>query len=192
MNRASFTKASVVLLAGVIAMSGCSSSDGETSDSDANTTEAASSDSGSSLGSETEADESSGGEYSADDGGSGSLTVDGIENAGFLGECEISRENGAEDVGDVSTEGIEVILAIDNVESSPTEEMNFIVTGTPETFRAVGVGDGAGTVDSIAYVGDQSALGDDTEIGLVAFSGTTDDGTSVVAEVVCVTQNAYS
>ncbi len=131
------TKVSLALLTAVLAVSGCSSSDDETADSDPTTT-AASDEGASSSGSESEPDESTSGGYTADDEGSGSLTVDGVENEGFLGECEIARANGAEDVGD------------------------------------------------------QSALGDDTEIGLVAFSGTTDDGTSVVAEVVCVTQNAFS
>ena len=190
MIRTSLTKVTVVLIAGVIAMAGCSSSDDETSADDPTTTEAASTDIESSSDPEADPDESNGDGYAASDEGSGSVTVDGVENGGFLGECEISRGNGKEDVGDLSTEGIEIILAIDNVESNPTEEMNFVVTGSTNTFRAVGVGNGS--LESIEYVGAPSGLGDTTEIGLVAFSGTTDDGVDVSAEVVCVIQNAFA
>lgn len=190
MNRTLLTHASAVLFAGVIALSGCSSSDDGASSSDPTTTDAVSGDGDSSASSVPDSDAPSGDGYSADDEGSGSVTVDGVKNDGFLGECEISREYGKEDVGELSTEGIEIILAIDNVESNPPEEMNYVVTGTTATFRAAGIGDGM--LESIAYVGDKNALGDTTEIGLVAFSGNTDEGTAVTAEVVCVIQNSYS
>ncbi len=166
-----------------VPLAACSSSDDDSSSSDdPTTTEASSSDPA------PDSNDSNG--YSAEDSGSGTLTVDGTPIEGFEGECEISRDNGKEDVGDLSLEGIEIILAIDNVESSPAEEMNYIVVGSTYTFRSGGNGDGE--LSSIGYVGGRNSLSDTRDIGLVNFTGTTAEGVEVSAEVVCITQNMFS
>ncbi len=123
----------------------------------------------------------------AGESGSGTVSVDGVEHSDFVGECLISRgldpvTYEALEVGDLSTEGLNVVVGIDNVASGPEVEANYVMVGAT-TFRMAGIG-GPGTIDSIDYVGPPPSTSA-TELVLVAFSGTTDDGLSVVAEVVC-------
>ncbi len=113
--------------------------------------------------------------------GTGTLTIDGVENPGFAGECEISRANGAEPVGDVSTGELDTLVIMDNVASGPAQEMNFSITsGTILSIRETDAAPTNGTVDSVAYVDEPSG-----NAAVVAFTGTTEDGRAVVAEVGC-------
>ncbi len=112
--------------------------------------------------------------------GSGTVTIDGVENTGFEGECEISRANGAEPVGDVSAGELDLVVAVDNVASGPAQEMNFVLTGSSGIFSVSTPDRSSGTIDGIAYVGEPSE-----SAAVVEFSGTTDDGRAVVAQLGC-------
>ena len=119
--------------------------------------------------------------------GSGVVSVDGVEYPGFAGSCSVHRGLDPETykpvpVGDLAEPGLLVVVGIDNVASSPAVEANFIMVGATD-FRMAGL-DGSGSIDSIAYVGPEPS-GISTELATVAFSGTTDEGAAVVAEVVC-------
>ena len=130
---------------------------------------------------------------SADDGestsaevGTGVLRIDGTEYDGFVGDCEISREAGAEDVGDLSNSGLEVIVAIDNVESQPAEELNFVMIDET-SFRVLNA---PGTIESISETGARTTSGS-SDVVTAVFAGPLDDGRAVEAEVVCSLQNAF-
>lgn len=113
--------------------------------------------------------------------GTGTLTIDGVENPGFEGECEVSRANGAEPVGDVSTGELDTVVVLDNVASNPAQEMNFsIFFGTTFSILETDPPPTNATLDSVAYVGESSG-----DTAVIKFSGTTDDGRPVVAEVGC-------
>ena len=173
------------LAAVLFGLSGCGSSSSD--DSAADGTDATEVGSGASTEDAGDASdtESNGDDTGASgDVGSGVVTVDGVEYADFAGSCSISR--GLDpvtyepiEVGDLSEPGLNVVLGIDNVASSPEVEANFIIVSLPN-FRMAGIG-GAGTIDSVAYVGS----GTPGDVAEVAFTGTTDTGESVVAEVVC-------
>lgn len=132
-------------------------------------------------------------EVSADDGesasvevGTGVLRIDGTEYDGFVGDCDISRDFGGEDVGDLSEPGLEVIVAIDNVESQPAEELNFVMINE-ESFK---VFNAPGTIESISESGTRTTSGS-SDVVTVVFAGPLDDGRAVEAEVVCSLQNAF-
>ncbi len=176
MHRYRRSTAAAVLTTLAMALSACGSSESDADDaavSDTSSTSSESDDQGSSE--------------AALVAGTGTLTVDGVEYPGFAGDCSISRGLDPETyepipVGDLSTPGLNVVVGVDNVASAPDVEANFIVT-SGMTFRMEGLG-GPGTIDSIAYV-DPATSSDSVDIARVAFSGTTDEGTSVVADIVC-------
>ncbi len=123
----------------------------------------------------------------AEDNGSGLVRVDGIEYPDFLGECVVHRGLDPETylpvpVGDLSEPELSVVVGIDNVASAPAVEANFIML-IETNFRMAGL-DIAGTIDSIAYIDPPATFGS-VDLALVSFTGTTDDGIPVVAEVVC-------
>ncbi len=125
--------------------------------------------------------------YTTEDSGTGLVRVDGVEYPGFAGDCFVHRGLDPESyapvpVGDLATPGLTVVVGIDNVASAPAVDANFIMT-SETAFSMVGIG-GPGTIDSISYVGPQTPFGA-VDLALVAFSGTTDDGAQIVAEVVC-------
>jgi hypothetical protein len=127
------------------------------------------------------------GGLSDSDNGTGTVTLDGVVYPDFVGECLISRGLDPETyepvpVGDLSDPGLILVVAVDNVASNPEVEANFVTT-TEKTFRMTGIG-GPGEMDSIAYVGPRTTVGS-LDLAQVAFSGTTEDGVPVVAEVVC-------
>jgi hypothetical protein len=180
-------KVALLALAFALTIAACGSSDdSEASDpaeSSTDSGETASSDTGDATTGESEPDDA------GDEGeagaavavGSGTLTIDGVENPGFEGECEISRANGAEPVGDVSTGELDTNVGMDNVASNPAQEMNFSITfGTLFSIRETDAAPTNGTVDSIAYVGEPSG-----DAAVIAFTGTTEDGRAIVAEVGC-------
>ncbi len=126
------------------------------------------------------------GTYTAEDSGSGLVRLDGVEYPNFVGDCFVHRGLGDDllpvEVGDLATPGLTVVVGVDNVASEPDQEANFVMLNG-ESFRMAGLG-GNGTIDSIEYVGPRASFGS-VELALVAFSGTTDDGLPVVAELVC-------
>ncbi len=120
--------------------------------------------------------------------GTGVVRVDGVEYPDFVGDCSISRGLDPETyepvpVGDLSEPGLIVVVGIDNVASAPAVEANFIMTSGQGAFRMSGIG-GPGEIDTIAYIDPPATVGS-YELARVAFSGTTDDGVPVVAEVIC-------
>ena len=111
----------------------------------------------------------------------------GVENGGFVGDCEIARNSGGDDVGDLSSsDGLSVIVAVDNVESQPTEELNFVMLND-ENFRVVNV---PGTVESITESGSRTSSGSRDYVTIV-FAGTLEDGRAVEAELLCELQNKF-
>ena len=179
-------KAALLALAFALTIAACGSSDdSEASDPAESSTDAetTSGDTGDATTGEPEPEDAGdeGDAGAAVAVGSGTLTIDGVENPGFEGECEISRANGAEPVGDVSAGELDTLVVMDNVASGPAQEMNFSITsGTILSIRETDAAPTNGTVDSVAYVSEPSG-----NAAVVAFSGTTEDGRAVVAEVGC-------
>ena len=137
----------------------------------------------------------SGDEYTAEDIGTGTLTVNGVLEEGFVGGCEVSRDLGREDVGDISsnTAELEFVVGVDNFEAAGAAARNFNVAFDDlfnTTTEAVGLRVN-GTITSYAWGSELTPYGDSQEIGVVVFTGTTDDGDSVVAELVCEIQNTF-
>jgi hypothetical protein len=166
-----------------------SSTDAETTSGDTGDTTAGGSepedavDEGDATGGESGTDDSGDGNGAGTDVaiGSGTVTIDGVANSGFAGECEIARANGAEPVGDVSSGELDLVVAVDNAASGPTQEMNFVATGSSGVFSVYAPPDrSSGTIDSIAYVDEPS-----DSAAVVEFSGTTEDGRAVVAQLGC-------
>ena len=90
------------------------------------------------------------------------------------------RANGAEPVGDVSTGELDTVVVMDNVASNPAQGMNFSIFSGLFSIRETAAAPTSGTVDAIAYVGEPSG-----SAAVIVFSGTTEDGRPVVAEVGC-------
>ncbi len=134
--------------------------------------------------------DSGGGDAGATDTiGNGVLRIDGVESTGFSGDCEISRGFGGEDVGDVSVEGLSVIVAIDNVdESNPDIEndLNFVMINERQ-FRVINEG---GDIESITEIGSRSSDGSRDYV-TIRFAGTLNDGRAVEADVYCELQNQF-
>ena len=177
----------VVLASVALVVSACGSSDSEADNADA---PAATSSTSEPSPAATDDESAPDTEVAAPSGevGTGVVTVDGVEYSDFVGSCSVSRGLDPDSylpvpVGDLSEPGLNVVVGIDNVASGPPVEANFVMVGS-ESFRMRGVG-GDGTIDSIEYVGDPPPASESTEVAEVAFSGTTDDGVPVVAEVVC-------
>ncbi|WP_430869168.1 hypothetical protein [Demequina aurantiaca] len=137
------------------------------------------------------------GAYTSDDVGNGTLHVDGVEFPDFTGDCEISRQNGKEDVGDLNEGDIVTIIAIDNVKAHEDSSMNYVALNE-ESFRfsdpmgAAGVGGptARGEITSLTELGPRTADGS-RDIVEVRFAGALEDGTTVDADVVCELQNAF-
>lgn len=136
------------------------------------------------------------GGYTSDDVGNGTLRVNGVEFPDFTGDCEISRENGKQDVGDLNVGDIVAIIGIDNVTAHEDMAMNYTALNEERfTFRdsvgAAGVGDSAkGDITTLTELGPRTADGS-RDIVEVRFAGVLDDGTTVDADVVCELQNTF-
>lgn len=87
---------------------------------------------------------------------------------------------------DLSEPGLEVIVAIDNVESQPTEELNFVMIHdeSSKVFNA------PGTIEGISESGTRTTSGS-SDVVTVVFTGPLDDGRAAEAEVACSLQNAF-
>ncbi|GAA3622904.1 hypothetical protein GCM10022200_01360 [Microbacterium awajiense] len=137
------------------------------------------------------------GAYTSDDVGNATLFVDGVEFPDFTGDCEISRQNGKEDVGDLNEGDIVLVVGIDNIAAHEDSAMNYVALNEETfTFRdlagAAGVGGSSadGIIDTLTELGPRSADGS-RDIVLVRLAGFLDDGTAVDADVVCELQNAF-
>lgn len=169
------SRTAVAVLATASLIGACSSSDGDADDAAVEE----STDDGETA--------DGGGGAAPDDVGSGVVRIDGVENGGFVGDCEMTRNFGADDVGDLSSsEGLSVIVAVDNVESQPAEELNFVMIND-ENFRVVNV---PGTVESITESGARTSSGSRDYVTIV-FAGTLEDGRAVEAELLCELQNKF-
>gem|GEM_PF-1015079 len=149
-----------------------------------------------STGDEGTSDAPAAGGFTSDDVGNATLRIDGVEFPDFAGDCEISRGNGKEDVGDLNTGDIVTIIAIDNVTAHEDQSMNYIALNE-ESFRfrdltgAAGVGNNAaGDITTLKELGPRTADGS-RDIVEVRFAGTFEDGTAIEADVVCELQNAF-
>ncbi len=167
----------------------CSSSDDD-ADDDAPTDDAvaeAGADSEDGAGEDAGGDDGSG--PSTDAAGSGILRIDGVTFDGMEGDCDISRDFGGSDVGDLATRGLEVIVAVDNVdaEDPPSEDDQNFVMINEESFRVLNQ---PGTIDSITESGARTADGS-RDLVRVVFAGTLDDGRAVEAELDCILQNEF-
>jgi hypothetical protein len=76
------------------------------------------------TGDEGTPDEPAAAGYTSNDVGKATLAVSGVEFPDFVGDCEISRGNGKEDVGDLNEGDIVTIIGIDNVKAHEDSAMN--------------------------------------------------------------------
>lgn len=177
MQQPSPVRSAILALAFGLAFASCGSSD----DSESSDPAEASTDTGEATAEQPEDAGDDGDAGAAIAVGSGTLTIDGVENPGFEGECEVSRANGAEPVGDVSTGELDTLVIMDNVASGPAQEMNFSITsGTILSIRETAALPTNGTVERVAFVGERSG-----NTAVIMFSGTTEDGRAVVVEAGC-------
>lgn len=135
--------------------------------------------------------------HSSDDVGNASLTVNGVEFLDFVGDCEITRETGKKDVGDLNEGDITTIIAIDNVAAHEESSMSYVAISEESfTFRdpvgAAGVGGprAKGEITTMTELGPRTADGS-RDIVEVRFAGVLEDGTTVDADIVCELQNAF-
>ncbi len=141
--------------------------------------------------------DSDAGGFTSDDVGNATLRVDGVEFPDFTGDCEISRENGKFDVGDLNDGDIVTIIGIDNVKAHEDEAMNYVALNEESfTFRdltgAAGVSgpSAKGVITSLPELGPRTPDGS-RDIVEVRFAGMLDAGTTLDANVVCELQNAF-
>lgn len=177
------------------ALAGCSSSADQTPTSVASTDDAAAS--APSADDADPAQEPESGTYGPDDVGTATLYVNGVEFPDFEGDCEISRQNGKEDVGDLNDGDIVTIIGIDNVKAHEDSAINYVALNEERfTLRdplgAAGVGgpSAKGEITTLTELGPRTAEGS-RDIVEVRFAGLLDDGTTVDADVVCELQNAF-
>ncbi len=132
--------------------------------------------------------------FSAGDPGNGTLWVDGVQADNFRGSCDISRRNGAEDLGELSNpEGLKMLAGIDNVDASSGDDMSFKVTSDSVLkFRRGLTPEQRGTITRVALESEPTPKGESTMLALVSFTGATLSGTSVKAHIVCELQNKYT
>jgi hypothetical protein len=124
--------------------------------------------------------------------GHGSVWYDGVQHDDFLGDCQLSRLNGREEMGDLANlEGVRISVGIDNVASSPAMEMNFVVYSSLDFTMVRGAERMRGTISQLAYESELSPKGTSQAIAKVAFTGATGDGVPVVARVWCEIQNKF-
>ena len=128
----------------------------------------------------------------AADIGRGSVWYDGVQTDDFRGDCELSRLNGREEMGDLANlEGVRLSVGIDNVKSSPAMEMNFVAYSNLEFTMVRGAERLRGTISGLAYESALSPKGTSQAIAKVAFTGETSDEVPVVARVWCEIQNKF-
>ncbi len=161
---------------------------------DSNTLEADPTDEGLSDDGTDEAPDAGG--PSPDDVGNATLYVNGAEFTDFTGDCEISREHGKKDVGNLNEGDISAIIAIDNVKAHEDIAMNYVAINE-ESFRFRDLVGAAG-VDTpakgeIVTMTEQGPRGTDgsRDIVEVRFAGVLEDGSEVNADVICELQNAF-
>lgn len=148
------------------------------------------------TGDEGTPEESAAGDLSTDDVGNATLRIDGVEFPDFTGDCDISRQSGKEDVGDLTMPGLFMIIALDNVKAHEEMSMNLIsVADTGFRFgdlvEAAGVGSPAkGELAPQSELGPRTADGS-RDIVEVRFAGAFEDGTPIEADIVCELQNAF-
>ncbi|MEV8254248.1 hypothetical protein AB0O95_09815 [Rhodoglobus sp. NPDC076762] len=142
---------------------------------------------------ETPAEPAAGG-LSSDDVGNATLRINGVEFPDFTGDCDISRQAGSEDVGDLTMPGLFMILALDNVKAHEEMSMN-LVSVADGGFRfgdltgAAGVGSPAkGQLTPQSELGARTVDGS-RDIVEVRWAGEFEDGTPIEADVVCELQN---
>lgn len=137
------------------------------------------------------------GAHTSDDVGTATVFVDGVEFPDFTGDCEISRQNGKEDVGDLNEGDIVLVVGIDNVAAHEDSAMNYIAINEESfTFRdhagVTGVAgpSAKGTIETLTELGPRAADGS-RDIVQVRLGGVLEDGTTLDADVVCELQNAF-
>ncbi len=138
-------------------------------------------------------------EYTKDDIGTGWVTYDGVRDGGYRGDCDIDRQNGSEDVGDLATPGLTVLVGVSNESAeAPSRLGNYKIIIDPTAFNTTdedGAANGEqptrGSISSIAYGSEFSPKSQSSVIALVIFTGETEDGVPVVAELVCGIQNKF-
>ena len=125
--------------------------------------------------------------------GTGSVSYDGVQYDDFRGNCELSRNSGREDMGDVAdTVGLRPSVAIDNVASTPAVEMNFVIISSALRFTMVrGAERVSGTVSQLGYDGPLTPKGTSQAVAPVVFTGQTTEGVPVVARIICEIQNRF-
>ena len=151
-----------------------------------------------SSGDEQTTDEPDGVGYTPEDVGNGTLTVNGVTFPDFVGDCEINRNNGREDVGDLNEGDINTIIGIDNVEAHLESSMSYVAISEesftfrdPQSAAGVGLGRHKGVINTMTELSPRTASGS-RDIVEVRFAGVLEDGTTVDADVVCELQNTFS
>ena len=134
-----------------------------------------------------EATDSGGAGYTAEDVGTGTVEVDGVTYDGIAGDCEVYNNYGADLVGSMDDEGIDISIGVDNVSSglsSTDVEMSFVAISR-DSFRLRGIDiDGSGAIESATLVEPRTDL-ENVQYAELILTGTTDDGRGVVASLVC-------
>ncbi len=130
--------------------------------------------------------------YVAADKGQGSVSWDGVQHDNFRGDCQLSRMNGREEVGDLGNlDGVKLTVGIDNDDANTMPEMSFVAFSSLD-FAVTR--DGQRTRGTLRTIASESALtpkGASQAMAKVAFTGQTDEGVPVVARVVCEIQNKF-
>lgn len=140
------------------------------------------------------------GGYTSDDLGNATIRVNGTEFPGFTGDCEITRNFGTEDVGDLNEGDITMIIGIDNVEAQEeqgTEDFMNYRAISEESFRfsdlagTSGVDTPAtGEITSLTELSPRSADGS-RDIVQIRVAGVVEDGTPLEVDIVCELQNQF-
>lgn len=129
-----------------------------------------------------------GGSYTGDDLGTGTVFLGSDMFEGFRGSCAFTSTDPDQPsyAQPLQSEQVLVAVGVDNLDSGNEQKLNFKVFST-SSFSVDGAVSGKGTLDSLA------ASAGFTEVGAgvvteVAFSGTLDDGTPMLAALVCLLQ----
>lgn len=124
--------------------------------------------------------------YTTDDLGSGTVRIGDVEYTGFDGQCEFSKEFGAEVVDDPDGDGVQLVLGIDNAESSAQPQLGITATST-SGFRLLGHSAKRGEFTAMEFAGPRTVM-EYVDIALVAITGATEDDDQLEAELVCLIQ----
>ena len=140
------------------------------------------------------------GGYTSDDLGNATIRVNGTEFPDFTGDCEITRNSGAEDVGDLNEGDITMIIGIDNVvaqEEQGTEDFMNYRAISEESFRfadlagASGVDTPAtGEITTLTELSPRSADGS-RDIVQIRVAGVVEDSSPLEVDIVCELQNQF-